>query len=214
MTNASTVEVLIVDLLADLGFETDDARGRARTVIENARLTNAQKRRIAHAKLPSVAALLRGTFAVVCTRTACRNAARRSDRELIDAARPTACEVCNGSTNQSEIDRAVEGCLGAGYRRIVVVGGSPGTHKELDALVGGRLEVRLVSGTERRTGRAARSDLEWADVVVVWGSTELDHQVSKLYTDKKAANVITCPRRGIAALALTVSEHLRRRRGP
>lgn len=213
MTNASTADVLIIDLLADLGFETEEARGRARAVLENARLTNAEKQRIAHAKRPSVAALLRDAFAVVCTRTACRDAARRSQRELIDAARPTACEVCSGSTNQSEIDRVVEGCLIAGYSRIVVVGGSPGTRKELDTLVGRRLELRLVPGTERRTSRAARADLDWADVVVVWGSTELDHQVSKLYTDGKRAHVITCPRRGIAALALTVSDHLRRRRG-
>jgi len=43
-------------------------------------------------------------------------------------------------------------------------------------------------------------------VVVVWGSTELDHKVSKLYRADRDRRVVTCPRRGLAALAATLAE--------
>jgi hypothetical protein len=96
-------------------------------------------------------------------------------------------------------------------RRVVVVGGSPGTHDELRSLVAGGLELRLVAGTERRTSRDAKADLAWADLVVVWGGTELDHKVSKLYARGRGDHVVTCSRRGIAAMAATMVEAARRR---
>lgn len=57
-----------------------------------------------------------------------------------------------------------------------------------------------------QTGRDAKADLAWADIVVVWDGTELDHKVSRLYTDARDRRVVTCQRRGIAALAATLSQ--------
>jgi len=119
--------------------------------------------------------------------------------------------VCGGQQNRAEVDRAIAALAARGMRRLVVVGGSPGTHGELRELVRTRLELRIVSGTDRRTGRDAKADLAWADLVVVWGATELNHQVSKLYTGGKPRHVVTCPKRGITALARTIVEALRRR---
>ena len=114
--------------------------------------------------------------------------------------------MCRGSPNQTAMDAAIAAITRRGWRRVVVVGGSPGTCEELAAIVGDRVDLRLVSGTDHRSGRDAKADLAWAHVIVVWGSTELHHRVSKLYTDAREGCVVTCPKRGIAALAATIIE--------
>ena len=95
--------------------------------------------------------------------------------------------------------------------RLVVVVGSPATHEQLRELVGTRVDLRVVSGTERRTGNEAKADLAWADLVVIWGSTQLDHKTSRLYTAARDDRVVTCAKRGIAALAATILEFTSRR---
>jgi hypothetical protein len=208
---AAPSDLSIDDLLVDLGYRTDAARQLARAALVDAGLTSGRKSRIAAGKLPAVNAALASRFAIVCARTACRSVLPGTDKSLIDAARPTDCSVCGGSANESAIDRAVAALHGRGMRKVVVVGGSPTTHEELRSLVRNRLELRLVSGTDRRTRSGAKADLAWADLVVIWGATQLDHKVSKLYTDGRHESVVTCGRRGIEALAETVRQFASRR---
>src|SRR5690606_38461797 len=93
-----------------------------------------------------------------------------------------ACEVCGGSANRAAVDGLVEAFGAAGWSRLCVVGGSPGTRTELESLVAGRIELRLVEGAgTKRTSAHAAADLAWANLVVIWGGTELDHKVSNLY---------------------------------
>src|SRR5207245_2161487 len=108
-------------------------------------------------------------FVIACANPGCRAAARASGKALIDAALAPDCQICGGQRNRTEMARAVAALHRRGLRRVVIVGGSPATRDELRALAGGDLDLRLVSGTDRRTGREAKSDLAWADVVVVWG---------------------------------------------
>jgi len=203
-------DVPIDELLAELGFRTPELQQRARAVLEQAQLTNARKQNISSAKRETVGRVLGERFILVCARASCRHAAG-AGREVLHASRPTDCAICGGQQNRVEVDRAIAALVARGMRRLVVVGGSPGTHGELRALVGNRLDLRVVTGTDRRTGRDAKGDLAWADLVVVWGATELKHKVSKLYTDGKPRHVVTCPKRGIAALAATIVEAVRRR---
>ena len=125
-------------------------------------------------------------------------------REVLQAARPGDCELCGGSENRIAVDRL---CAAMGQRRLgklVIVGGSPSAREALEKLVGARLQLRLVDGSSRRTRAEAKVDLQWADLVIVWGSTQLDHKVSVLYTDTPAAQggdkVTTVRHRGIASL--------------
>jgi len=202
--------VPIDELMTELGFRTPELRQRARTVLEQAQLTNTRKQNISSAKREAVERVLGERFVLVCARASCRHAAGTA-REVLHASRPTDCGVCGGQQNRAEVDRAIAALAARGMRRLVVVGGSPGTHDELRGLVVDSLELRIVSGTDRRTGRDAKADLAWADLVVVWGATELKHKVSKLYTDGKPRHVVTCPKRGIGALAGTIVEAVRRR---
>jgi hypothetical protein len=55
--------------------------------------------------------------------------------------------------------------------------------------------------------------VEWADVIVVAGTSELAHSVSQLYTRDPAARgkLVTARGRGIEAIADAISAHLDRR---
>jgi hypothetical protein len=106
---------------------------------------------------------------------------------------------------------AASACAAARVSRVVIVGGSPDTRRELASL-SGVLELRLIDGTARRTRTEALRDLDWAELVVIGGSSELGHKVSNLYTRERGGPpVITASRRGVEAIAGAVVEHLRRR---
>ncbi|GDX82469.1 hypothetical protein LBMAG42_42800 [Deltaproteobacteria bacterium] len=69
-------------------------------------------------------------------------------------------------------------CLIHGKLRVVFVGGSPAYRRQLREGLDRRLDVRFVEGDQRRIPRT-----DGADLVIVWGGTELDHTVSAHFPD-------------------------------
>lgn len=199
----------IQQLLSELGFAADDAYEKARQALETAKLTNRRKKRINESKRPLVEALLTERFLVTCGNDACD--ARSSGREVIAAAAPEQCAVCAGSANRRTLDTARELARQADIAHIVVVGGAPRVHEELRRLTPPEWTVRIVVGTLRRTAEQARSDMQWADLIIVWGATELDHKVSELYTAHRDPRCVVINRRGLSSLFDAVSEHAKRR---
>ena len=68
-------------------------------------------------------------------------------------------------------------------------------------------------GTERRSLAQARQDLEWAELVLLWGGSELDHRVSTLYSGSPPPlrrKLVHTTKRGIAALLESAVAHLQR----
>lgn len=201
-------DVAIVELLASLGLAGEDAElGRA--VLEQAGLTNPRKARISRGKEPAVRAALDAEIARLCRR--CAGATADEPRVVVIVA-PELCTRCAGSANARALEDLAGAATRAGVTRLVVVGGSPDIRREL-ARLPPPLDVRLVVGVDRRTGEQARRDVDWADVVVVCGSSELQHKVSNLYTREPAARgkLVVSSRRGVEAIAGEVVEHLRRR---
>ncbi len=208
-----SADVEIDAWLADLGFGAGPSRTAARAALEEADLTRAGRARISMLKLERATAALKARFSLHCPSPACTHAARASGRQPLLAVAKASCPHCGGSDNSRAARDFVAACARAGTRRLLVVGGSPSVREELRAALGSALELRCVDGTERRTHERARGDLEWADLVLLWGATELDHKVSAHYARPPTAQrgkVVHVARRGIAALLTAAVEHLRR----
>ncbi len=199
MTAASS-DISKIDLLRELGFGGEPALYDA--ALQSAGLSNPRKPRIAVSKREAVAAVLADTFMRVCSRGDCSNRARAEGgsggRTPVPAASQADCEICGGSVNRGSTQAMLAAFAACGWTRLCVVGGSPSTREDLGRLLGDHLGLRLIDGTRARNQAEADADCAWADLVVLWGSTELAHKVSERY---RGRNVITAPRRGVADLA-------------
>lgn len=106
-----------------------------------------------------------------------------------------------------------DACEAAGLRRILLVGGSRAAHVELrEALADSTIELRVVDGlNDSPTRRSAAPDMEWAQLMVIWASTQLPHKVSQAYTEGRPRGLpmITVARRGVEALAQEVARFAR-----
>lgn len=112
---------------------------------------------------------------------------------------PERCEVCEGSDMRRGLRRFSEALMLEALLRVVVVGGSPGYHRMLREGVDRRVDLRLVAGDARRTGSQAQADLSWAQLVIIWGGTILDHKVSELYSGGPA-RTLRIAHRGLSGL--------------
>jgi hypothetical protein len=207
-----STDVSIDDWLKERGFGSGAARAAARAALEEAGLTRAGKQRLSNEKLERAASVLGDRFFLHCQNSECVAAAQHSGKAPIATETKGRCQSCGGSDNQRA---AADFAQAFGQRHLVIVGGSPAVWEELTRLFAGKLELRLVDGTARLTADNAKADLEWADLVLLWGATELHHKVSMHYTNappplkRKVLHVV---KRGIAALLSAGTEHLRRGR--
>ncbi|MCK6479115.1 MAG: hypothetical protein L6R43_02875 [Planctomycetes bacterium] len=172
--------------------------------MQEAGLSNPRKPNINVSKTDAVREALERNFLLVCARGDCKEeaAAVRDGRTVVPASAPRHCAVCGGSANQRAVEEMLRACQVRGWRRLCVVGGSPNARTALTQLIGRDLDLKLVDGTMSRSKGQADSDLGWADVVIVWGSTQLNHKVSLLY---KGPNVVQMARRSIQELAKSVT---------
>jgi hypothetical protein len=183
----------------------------ARAALEEAGLTRPGKQRLSSEKLDRAQAVLDERFFLHCLSPECVTAAKASGKQPVPCDPRSACQSCGGSDNQRSVADFVEAF---GRRRLVIVGGSPSVWEELQRLLGSKLELRLIDGTQRRTADHAKADLEWADLVLLWGATELHHKVSMQYTNAVGPmkrKLLHVPKRGISALLAAALEHLRRK---
>ncbi len=94
------------------------------------------------------------------------------------------CEIAGGSDVRATFHRLAQTCAAKKVVAVTIVGGSPAYRKQLESMAkasGDQLKLNLVSGTQRRATRRIESDLRSSDLVVIWGSTRLDHSVSEPY---------------------------------
>lgn len=198
--------------LGRLGFVSAEAQRAARAVLEEAGLTRPGKRRMAIDKRDRFRDALEGRYLFLCAE--CQQAATNGNgRERVVVASEQ-CSECGGSANRREASRLVEAFRAAGLARLLVVGGSPGTRRDLEARLAGAVELRLVAGESSPGRRTAEAHIGWADIVALWGPTELSHKVSELFTASPSARgkLVTVRRRGVAALCREVRSHLERTR--
>ena len=166
------------ELLQSLGFGGDPAA--IEPLLEEAGLSKPRKTKIAAKKTDAVAAVLAQNFILVCRRGDCHRAAnkgreglpqggqqRAGGRHVAPANIESDCGICGGSANQKAIDEMVAAYQAQGWNHLVVVGGSPNARAAFEAGMGGRIELRLISGPDRRIKTEALKDIGWADRVVI-----------------------------------------------
>ncbi|MHC4942603.1 MAG: hypothetical protein ACYTG7_06225 [Planctomycetota bacterium] len=126
---------------------------------------------------------------------------------------PAHCRICKGSTARRSLEEMAFYCTKAAIKRILVLGGAPATHKEVNNLAPQQLEFRLIAGDVARDRQRASADLKWCDIVVLWAGTILGHEVSNQYLKGKKGGVkpvIVAKRRSVEALCAEVIAYLKR----
>lgn len=196
-------DVPIADLLSRAGLEGDDAE-RGLAALCDAGLTRSGKKNIAENKIEAARNVLRGAFFRTCHKPACREEARRAGRAVVETAAEH-CDGCGGEDNRAAVEKMLAGMRSAGRTKLLVVGGAPNSRDELKSLCGRRCELRFLTNDDRPGGKVVDRHVAWADVAVIWASTQLDHKMTQKI---RGPHVITCGRRGIAALAQSVLRHV------
>ncbi|MFM7247934.1 MAG: hypothetical protein ACKO2Y_10755 [Actinomycetota bacterium] len=187
----------IAKLLAEFGYRTDAAQAAARAALEKDGVTRPGKERIAAYKRDDAEAVLRARVALLCP--ACVKAGLGADvPDPVEAGTGDRCRVCEGSANRRGALAFERACARAGFRRVIVVGGSPDIRRELPGLLPD-LDLRVVDGTVARPGRDVQREADGADLVVLLGSTELNHTVSATWAGPKT---VATQSRGISTFLL------------
>ena len=205
-------DLTIERMLSDFGVTHPDAQQSAVEALVDAGVLSSRpnRTRIAADKRERVAAALSEVFVRHCNNGDCRQvAAQPGPRRPLLADRQR-CEVCGGSANRSALERLARAMQERGLSRVLVVGGTEASERDIRQSSAGALEWRFVNTQVARDDRYHRSNREWAEVMVIWSSTPLPHKVSRHYEHGGDSMRITVTKRGVAALADTVRERLER----
>lgn len=210
-------DIAIDNMLADFGVaHSEFQKARVALFEEGVIRRRPDRANIADNKTDYARSVLAESFLWHCNNGECRQAARE---EFDDAGsseadcflllvQQSACEMCGGSPGARSLERMGAALEAAGRSRILVVGGTERKERELRQKSPDGVEWRFVDGKVAREDRYYQPHRDWADIIVIWQSTPLDHRVSAHFDGKGDARVITVRRRGVAALAGEVVRHL------
>ncbi|MBU0755455.1 MAG: hypothetical protein KJ645_09980 [Planctomycetes bacterium] len=148
-------------------------------------------------------------ISLCCDHPTCRYllTERHGKDNLISTSNQIHCRLCKGSTSRRSMEELAGHCVKAGVKHILVLGGAPASHKELNQLTPSSLEFRLIAGDIARDKQRAFADLNWCDLVVLWAGTILDHSVSNQYLKGGKTGslpVVVAKRRSVEALCAAV----------
>ena len=203
-------DIAIARMFRDFGIATPGAQKTAREALSRAGIISSRPNRtaIASEKVDRARHALETAFVWHCGNGDCRTEAGASPSLLVDQAR---CTICGGSKDRSSLKEMASALVGSNVSKVLVVGGTEAKGREIREKSPSGVEWRFVDGTRSKDDRYFRPARRWADIIVIWGSTVLDHRVSSHFEAKGDARVITVTRRSIGALAEAVVEHLKRR---
>ena len=197
-------------MFKDFGITAPGAQKSAREALSRAGIISSRPNRtnIASEKVTRAREALESAFLWHCSNGDCRRQAEASPSLLVDQAH---CTICGGSKDRSSLMSMASALADANVSRVLVVGGTEAKTREIREKSPPGVEWRFVDGTRSKDDRYFRHNRRWAEIIVIWGSTVLDHRVSSHFESKGDGRVITVTRRSIGALADAVVEHLNRR---
>ena len=196
-------DVPIAHVLSGAGLDGPNA-DRGYAAMCDAGLTRRGKTRIAKNKIEAARDALRAAFFRTCHKPACRENAQRDGRTVVRTAAKH-CDGCRGEDNRTAVQEMLAAMQRARRTKLLVVGGAPNSRDELKSLCGRGCELRFFTADDKPGRGTSDSRVAWADVVVIWASTQMDHKMTQSI---RGRHVITCDRRGIAALAQSVARHV------
>ena len=203
-------DIAIARMFRDFGIATPGAKKTALEALSRAGIISSRPNRtnIASEKVDRAREALETAFLWHCGNGDCRRQAEASRSLLVDQAH---CTICGGSKDRSSLEAMASALVASNVSKVLVVGGTEAKCREIREKSPPGIEWRFVDGTKSKDDRYFRPGRRWADIIVIWGSTVLDHRVSSHFEAKGDARVITVTRRSIGALAEAVVEHLKRR---
>ena len=206
-------DISITEMLTGFGVSDAGSQQSALQALVAAGVVSSRpnRTRISADKRARVGEVLAENFLQPCHNGDCRQrvAGAGDPRSLLLVDQPF-CEVCHGSANRSALERMAKALKTAGVSRVLVVGGTEAQAREIRDNSPGSVEWRFVTTQTSRDARYFRGDRDWADVIVVWASTPLPHKVSRHFESKGDGRRVSVTRRGVAALADEVRQHLER----
>ncbi len=193
-------DLAISELLSRLGFESEGAE-RALARLCQVGLTRPGKTRIAAVKIEAVEQALGAAFVRHCRKSACLPSSSETREPILVSA--VYCDSCGGSDNRRAVEQMLVAMQRAGWTKLLVAGGSPGTRRELERLCADRLHLRFVTDETTPNRKTVGPLLNWSNVAVIWTSTEISHKTTAVLRGPK---VLKVPRRSVVALAEAVRE--------
>lgn len=196
-------DVSLAELLSERGFEGKNV-DMALDLLQEQRLTRPGKKRIAASKTDNVVTALNETFIRVCRKGACTRRAASDPRKQVRMEDSRYCDICKGQDNRRAVDEMLSAMRCRGVKKLLVVGGSPSTRNEIERLCNTSCELRFITDEDSSADKKIIPQRDWADIVVVWKSTQISHKMTTAL--RRSPKVITVTRRGITALADAVCE--------
>ena len=208
-------EVSLDRMLEGMGISDPGALQSARQALMDGKVISPKPNRknIAARKKDRVRELLDGQFRWHCSNGDCVSAAHShvdSDMSRLLLVERQACQECGGSSNATALKDLDKAMAEAGLSCVLVVGGVGANRREIGRNISHRCEWRFVDGVEVPRPSVYKAHRKWAEVIVIWCSTPLDHKVSGHFDRKGDERVVRVSRRGIAAMAEEVIQHIQR----
>ena len=206
-------DIPIDNMLTDLGIVHGERRNARKMLFEWGVIQrNPDRANIARSKTALVGEVLAEAFLWHCNNGECRQAAgsdaHNEENLPLLLVEQSVCEICGGSPGARSLAQLGSALAGAGLSRILVVGGTERKEREIRGKSPAGIEWRFVDGKVARDDRYYRPHRQWADIIVIWQSTPLDHRVSEHFDGKGDDRIITVRRRGVAALSGEIVRHL------
>ena len=203
-------DVPIADMLNRFGITGKDSQQTVRNALFQSRVIQKNPDRLNTScdKVNRAQQVLSEQFLWHCNNGECRReaAAQNTVKPLL-LVEQRACHICDGNPSVKALQNMAEIAIDAGKSRILIVGGTEKKEREILGKCSGLVQWRFIDGKKARDDRYYRSHRKWAEIIIIWQSTPVDHRVSEHFDGKGDDRVVTLRRRGIAALVDEVVRH-------
>lgn len=165
---------------------------------------------------PALEKLVEERLRRTCAHPLCNHVTHAAGKIALRVDDDRECAVCGGDAERRWFNHMVQECVGAGVRRLLVIGGAEATQQRLRTLSEGEpVDLRLVSADEEVLPARAAGRVEGCDALILWSRWVVPTRISDPYAqaalavERPIVSVlgVTC---GVVALARATVNRLAR----